>query len=102
MRHQFKSYRPGQNIKTTQRAIVIKRKGKWLGAVGNSTLIFPNCPGGTSKMTLGLQRAQSDNLGLLWDANFYSHGGNAIERKRKKILQSHKTHKIYKLQGHLF
>lgn len=81
MSHQFKSYRRGQNIKTTQRAIGIKRKGRWLGPVDNSTLILPNSPGGTSKMTLGLQGAQSENLGLLWDANFYSHGRNAIERK---------------------
>lgn len=101
-RHQVKSYRQGQNIKTTQRAIVIKRKDRWLGAVGNSTLILLNNPGGTSKMTLGLQGAQSENLSSLWDANFYSHGRNTIERKRKKILQSHKTHEIYKLQGHLF
>ena len=101
-RHQVKSYRHGQNIKTTQRAIVIKRKDRWLGAVGNSTLILPNSPGGTSKMTLGLQGAQSESLGSLWDANFYSHGKYTIKRKQKKILQSHKTHKMYKLQGHLF
>ena len=53
-------------------------------------------------MTLGLQGTQSESLGSLWDANFYSYGRNTIKRKRKKILQSHKTHKIYKLQGHLF
>ena len=90
MRHQFKSYRQGQNIKTTQRTIVIKRKGRWLGAVGNSTLIFPNCPGGTSKMTLGLQGAQSDNLGLLWDANFIVMEGTQLrenERRYYKVIK---------------
>ena len=81
--------------KTTQsRAIVIKRKDRWLEAAGTSTLIVPNSPGGTSKANLGLQGAQSESHRLLWDANFYSHGRNRIEKKLKRILQSGKTHKI--------